>query len=161
MESTRLQVYAPDVENKLSPIHLLPCKIDYDGLAKVDSYFMVDQLSIREPEADPKVLVAAFRGRRLLGESVPLPPGSGGYVVSENFDYDDLENKVGDEEDTFENLNAGQGKRFFQVEGRFDAITHWHQDTMPPRVDGLVPRVMNYIKLARVLHGPMDELESH
>ena len=51
---------------RLTP-HLLPCEIAYTGPAPVSTYFKTREA------AEPEQQEAHFRGRRLLGKSLPLP----------------------------------------------------------------------------------------
>ena len=113
MDSTKLQVYEADLESKPQDVHFLPFRIDYDGPAKVNSYFIVENLTTRDAQADPKTVVAAFRGRRLLGEKLELPAGSSGYLINENVDFDE----EGEGSDT-DQAEESQGRRILQVQGR-------------------------------------------
>ena len=53
-------------QQRVTP-HLLPCEIAYTGPAPVSAYFKTHEA------AEPGHLEAHFRGRRLLGKSLPLP----------------------------------------------------------------------------------------
>ncbi len=61
-----------DVENwtKSSEIHLLPCKISYDGMANVKSFFSSSILN--SENADSEVLESSLRGRPLHGVKINL-----------------------------------------------------------------------------------------
>ncbi len=63
----------PEPSSSDSRVHLLPCKIDFDGPAPVSSYF--------KPSGD----TAFFRGRELKGKVVEVPAGmTGASVVRTN-----------------------------------------------------------------------------
>lgn len=66
---------AEEAEKLSSEVHFLPCNILYDGPAPVESYF--------HPKHDQTTgeLIANFRGRKLVGEVVELPPNTEGTVV--------------------------------------------------------------------------------
>jgi len=150
METTKLRVYEADLESKPIDVHFLPFKLEYDGPANVSTYFIVEKLTTRDADADHNTLVAAFRGRRLLGETLELPKGSAGYIVSENFEFDDQE-----EEDSNEGC-ASQGRRFLEVQGRFTQVTHWDHDVRPSRSEGIVPKWLETLNIARAVHGSED-----
>ncbi|KAJ1425495.1 ribonuclease H2, subunit C [Ochromonadaceae sp. CCMP2298] len=64
-----------EVGEAQSSLHLLPCDIDYDGPAPVNSFF---QMQVSERGARGKArgaveLVGAFRGRELVGAQMSLP----------------------------------------------------------------------------------------
>jgi len=57
-------------------VHHVPCRIRYDGPAKVSTYFTPARAA-----SGPSV--AHFRGRELAGHACPLPPGVSGVVFRE------------------------------------------------------------------------------
>ncbi|CAG8493382.1 1573_t:CDS:2 [Ambispora leptoticha] len=82
-------------------LHLLPCHIDFEGPAKVNSYFLIEQLVNREIDASKKpdsnetesaslssppianTLCSSFRGRKLIGHEVVLKDGYEGFIFKE------------------------------------------------------------------------------
>lgn len=54
-------------------VHLLPCNIEYEGMAPVKEYFVIE-----EENTDAKI--AHFRGRELRGKTIKLPNDFIGYV---------------------------------------------------------------------------------
>jgi hypothetical protein len=58
-------------------VHHIPCRIRYDGPAKVSTYFTPTRA------ADGAPGVAHFRGRELAGHASPLPAGVSGVVFRE------------------------------------------------------------------------------
>ena len=51
-------------KEKFSVMHLLPCDIDYNGTAPVNSFFQVKREEVR----GQKIMKSHFRGRELIGE---------------------------------------------------------------------------------------------
>ena len=135
-----------DPESIPQQIHFLPCKIEYEGSAPVDRYFLVDPLTSRDAEADPNVLVSTFRGRGFLGATEKIPEGAKGLIVSENFEFPDYEEKEDEEDD-----EARNGQRILQIEGMFESLTYWNHDVIPKN-DQHVARWMDSIRLARIVH---------
>ena len=105
----------------LSVIHLLPCSIDYDGSAPVNSFFHVAQ------EADG-TLTSHLRGRELKGKV---------YTLEKSTATDPLTAKNGTEVDvphreSVVGLCIGQSADSkWTVEGHFAAIRVWEHDTLP------------------------------
>lgn len=126
-------------------VHVLACKIHHTGPAPVDEFFKVARLADRqllegEERGEDEVLVATFRGRRMLGRREKLPQGVFGLICRDGGD--------GGGGDNDDNNNLRQ----LQVESNFDAITYWKQDLLPRREEESVPVWLDFIKLARVLH---------
>lgn len=111
---------------KTSIVHLLPCRIDYNGPAPVDSYFQVKKI-----DGDDTILTAQLRGRELKGRNIPLTSNklcegvcfgakfcssSGGH----NHDNDLILANATDSE-----LKA------WMVEGKFESINIWQHDIVP------------------------------
>ncbi len=63
-----------------SSVHYLPCQIAYDGPCPVDSYFKV-QVGTPGTSNTPEMLASSFRGRKLVGQNIPLPSGTTGLIV--------------------------------------------------------------------------------
>ncbi|KAM9178049.1 ribonuclease H2 subunit C [Mergus octosetaceus] len=89
---------------------LLPCRVGSDGPAPVGAF-------LRAQQGPGGELWASFRGRRLGGREVPLPPGYRGELLRR-------EPPPGDEEDPKE--------QWVTVTATFGAITEWGADTVPP-----------------------------
>jgi len=156
--TTTLQLSSYDLlETPPSDVHFLPCKIDYEGPAPVDKYFLVEPLEKREPgTADPDLLVANFRGRRLLGRKEAIPSEAYGVIVAADYEFDDESQSDKDSGSVDEYLNGfgdegSNSRRILRVEGMFKEITHWQQDQAPSG-EHHVPKLLEFVKLARVLH---------
>ena|SRR5437667_11413117 len=65
---TKIQLNPSSVEKEVA-VHVLPCHIAYDGPSKVSHHF--------KPRVDPAnqtISVCCFRGRKLCGRTISLPP---------------------------------------------------------------------------------------
>jgi len=109
-------------------VHQLPCKIEHDGPARVDVFFKVT-------EEHGKPLEAGFRGRRLLGAKAKIPDGATGLVL----------NQAWNEEDDSPGMH---------IVGKFNEIHHWQHDAVPSNADSSVHKWMEWLLLARSIHGP-------
>uniref|UniRef100_A0A2P2J5V1 Uncharacterized protein n=1 Tax=Rhizophora mucronata TaxID=61149 RepID=A0A2P2J5V1_RHIMU len=70
--------FVSDVPNLTGEVHLLPCAIKYDGPSAVSHYFKPKPTGI---EVDGLTMEEAyFRGRKLDGVTLPLPPTYSGIV---------------------------------------------------------------------------------
>ncbi|KAM3719624.1 Ribonuclease H2 subunit [Dirofilaria immitis] len=81
--------------------HSLPCKIEYDGPARVSQYFIIEEL-----EDDKKI--ATFRGRILNGIQQQFPGGYRLYVAVEKGSKDN--------------------SRVFEVIGSATSFMRWEYD---------------------------------
>ncbi|XP_058678362.1 ribonuclease H2 subunit C [Ammospiza caudacuta] len=120
------------------PVQLLPCRIQHDGPAPVAAFLRARP----GPDGD---LWASFRGRRLGGRELPLPPGYTGAVLRGG---EPGETPLGD-------TQAGSVTSV-TVTGTFGAITDWGGDTAPPPGRGLA-RALQWGPLAQSLHAPVTE----
>ena len=69
MPDGSIVILPSDTPSATSQAHLMPCDIQFNGSAPVSVYF-------KPTETD-----AAFRGRKLQGMELPLPPGYSGAVL--------------------------------------------------------------------------------
>ncbi|CAB4022296.1 Ribonuclease H2 subunit C [Paramuricea clavata] len=119
--------------SEVSNVHFLPCKIQHNGEAKVDEYF---QCSIKgEPDGKQQV---SFRGRILQGETMNVPEGYYGYVLTED------RKPVTDEED-----------RSFKVSNKFSKFTYWNlEDT--PSLNDKIKKAMQWVNISSAIHGRVE-----
>src|SRR5436309_12715883 len=66
--STKIQLNPSSVEKEIA-VHVLPCHIAYDGPSKVSHHFKP-----RIDMADKTISTCCFRGRKLCGRTISLPP---------------------------------------------------------------------------------------
>ncbi|CAG9532059.1 unnamed protein product [Cercopithifilaria johnstoni] len=100
--------------------HLLPCKIKYDGPAKVSQYFITEELG------DGKK-VATFRGRILNGVKQQFPDGYVLYAVVEKENRDN--------------------SRVFEISGSATSLMRWEYDRSTSYQSSLV-RAISYVNVA-------------
>ncbi|XP_054664320.1 ribonuclease H2 subunit C [Grus americana] len=94
-----------------------------------------------EAGTDPE-LWASFRGRRLGGRELPLPPGYRGVLLREG------EPPPGDEGDPQD--------QWVKVMGTFDVITEWGADAVPSPTAG-VALALQWGPLACAIHAPVSD----
>ncbi|CAL1536913.1 unnamed protein product [Lymnaea stagnalis] len=120
------------VNSKTETCHFLPCEIDFDGGAKVSSFFIK---TVSQEFSHEKHISATFRGRPLKGEEVELPTGYTGLVVKEHHKRST--------EDEDRNLAAIH---------RFDKFTHWNLDKTPTPDDS-IHRALQWVDISAALYG--------
>lgn len=101
----------------------------HTGPARVSVYFKVSEDASGKRES-------TFRGRRLIGRSVPLPPGYNGAVLQ-----DTKEGQVGETED-----------RRWLLKRTFEHLTYWQHDDEPHGSEPFF-KALRFASLADVLHG--------
>lgn len=138
------------------PMHMLPCSIQHNGPAPVSQFFQPSAkvFSAEDEAADAEVQVkeAAFRGRRLLGATVTVPPGFIGIVLESHQDQEHRETP-GDGNGTALPTENG-----WTVQSTFDAVTYWNHGTPPSRGDPL-QRCMAWLRLSQQIHSPVEEAD--
>jgi hypothetical protein len=75
---TSVKLNSKSIQTK-SKIHLMPCKISYDGKSEVQSFFTNSIVEAGES----KILENAFRGRPLNGLHLDLPESTIGLVLND------------------------------------------------------------------------------
>lgn len=138
--SINLNLQSLSTCNQTSGLHLLPCKIDFDGDAKVSNYFVssIRQEKKSDSESDLADKTASFRGRPLAGRAVTVPEGYTGLILKE-------EKRPFMEEDD----------RTLTISQKFDEYTYWNLDLATSGNDKVI-RAMQWIDLANVLHAPVS-----
>ena len=164
---TELTGFDSPVENE--GLHRLPCRIDYDGPARVSTFF---RPTAAASESGTTVGTgtgtmgddhhaggegglqweATFRGRRLVGVSTALPQHVTGLVVSREFGGVVEDPETGEETEV-ERIHASR---------RFDRLVHWHHEQVPRKAGSeagaaAVERWLEWMRVARVLHGDDDD----
>ncbi|XP_030511586.1 ribonuclease H2 subunit C isoform X2 [Rhodamnia argentea] len=132
----------PEPEVDLSGgAHLLPCTIKYDGPCSVSQYFKPRPTGM---EADGlAVQEAYFRGRKLQGAAVPLPPGYSGFVIGKKTIGETSGSEISEG-----NLN------FWEMKAKFGSVTYWNHDCLPSQDDAFL-RSFHWISVAEALHKPV------
>ena len=121
MEDTTCLVNDP----KSSIVHLLPCNIHHDGPAPVKNYFQTKHVT-KKQNTNKEYLVSNFRGRRLEGLNVPLPPSTVGCIVHTNRTDKNLE-----------------------VHSTFNSLTVWEHDHVPS--EEVMNNSLDYFEIANIV----------
>ncbi|CAH0698186.1 unnamed protein product [Spodoptera exigua] len=109
--------------------HYIPCKIDSDGPANVEKYF-VPYIVDKDGE-----LTASFRGHSLDGKKMTLPEGYRAVTVTET-----------------KRPLAEDAERKFLVTGGFKEFTYWNWDQKPTKNDRM-ERAFDWIDISDAIHG--------
>ncbi|XP_040399772.1 ribonuclease H2 subunit C isoform X1 [Cygnus olor] len=126
---------APGAARERLRAQLLPCRVGRDGPAPVGAF-------LRAQPGPGGELWASFRGRRLGGRELPLPPGYRGELLRREPPPGD------DEEDPKE--------QWVTVTATFGAITEWGADAVPPPAGGLA-QALQWGPLAHASHAPVPD----
>jgi hypothetical protein len=106
-------------KKNLSTLHLLPCSIEYDGTAPIDSFFKITE--------DKKGnLKSHFRGRELKGKNLLIDPSSS--VLP---DADAANPPLKKSKPVIGLCVGDKGNKNWIVEGSFTSINVWEHDTSP------------------------------
>lgn len=116
-----------DVCKSESVVHRLPCNIEYNGVANVNSFFKVETTNKRHREHD--VVTSRFRGRKLNGVTFSLPPEVIGLTTT---------------------VQTEEGKKCFKVDGKFRKVTIWEHDRPPDLTD--MDDAMLWMEIAKRVH---------
>ncbi|XP_015173712.1 PREDICTED: ribonuclease H2 subunit C isoform X1 [Polistes dominula] len=123
-----IQMHVQDVDQEESTIHLMPCKIHFDGPANVSSFF---QPFIHE--TDNENCSISFRGRPLQGKKIQIPKDYKGIIF--------FEHKKPAVEDIQRNLYSNSF---------FSEFTYWNYDKIPSKNDALAG-ALDWIDIAEVV----------
>ncbi|TPX44389.1 hypothetical protein SeMB42_g04338 [Synchytrium endobioticum] len=122
------------------PLHLLPCRIDHNGEAQVDKYFIITPdtyLSSHSdgPKVDETVYESAFRGRKLRGRRLYMPEQYEGVVFEEQASATDL-----------------NSNRIWKASSSFDSMMVWNHDDIPSVSSEGAMMALSWAEVADVLH---------
>lgn len=126
-----------ETAKECNQMHLLPCRVEYNGTAEVAKYF---HSSVRDDENEQ--LTASFRGRPLNGQALRLPAGYTGFVLKES------RRPFVEEEDR--NVN---------ITHKFKELTYWNLDKTTSVNDNL-QRALGWAAIAKAVHGQADDENS-
>jgi ribonuclease H2 subunit C len=130
-------------------VHHLPCQIKYDGPADVAGFFRVEPLArgaAAHREAG-ETLVSTFRGRRLLGQEVPLPAGCDGLVLVPRSGL--LGRKRARGEAEADESEAAEEE--WECQAVFESISFWNYDRAPAETDE-ARRWLDWLSVADAIH---------
>ncbi|XP_059257541.1 ribonuclease H2 subunit C [Mustela nigripes] len=143
-------------------LHLLPCEVQVNGPAPVERFFTP---AIRQC---PDGLEVSFRGRRLRGEEVVLPPGLVGYVtvmeekgevpVGKDFSEGSSNDDEREEQELAEPPEALERDfdQFIGAAASFSRFTLWGLETIPGP-DAKVRGALTWPSLAAAIHAQVPE----
>ncbi|XP_039100776.1 ribonuclease H2 subunit C [Hyaena hyaena] len=141
-------------------LHLLPCEVLVNRPAPVECFFTP---AIRQR---PDGLEVSFRGRRLRGEEVVVPPGLVGYVMEEKGEVlvgkdPSVGSSNDDEPEQQELVEPPEAlerdfDRFFGATGSFSRFTLWGLETIPGP-DARVRGALAWPRLAAAIHAQVPE----
>lgn len=117
-------------------VHLMPCKVHYDGEAKIEEYLQPSTSKGQEGSGHCK---ASFRGRILQGETIGFPSGYCGYVLKEE------RKAITEDED-----------RVFKVSEKFSRFTYWNLEDKPTANDKII-KALQWIDVSSAIHRPVKE----
>lgn len=109
-------------------LNSIPCKVNYNGVAKVSSYFNATK-EIHDDD-DGKNQTASFRGKRLTGTEIKLPDGYSAYVV-----------------DIGKTKNSADAEMKPEIIGNIKSICYWNYDCSPSPKD-TIPKAVAWLKIA-------------
>ncbi|XP_077718565.1 ribonuclease H2 subunit C isoform X2 [Canis aureus] len=139
-------------------LHLLPCEVLVNRPAPVDRFFTP---AIRQ---DPDGLEVSFRGRKLRGEEVVVPPGLVGYVMAMeeqgevSMEKDFSEGDEREEQERAEPREALERDfdQFIGAIASFSRFTLWGLETIPGP-DAKVRGALTWPSLAAAIHAQVPE----
>ncbi|XP_021540724.1 ribonuclease H2 subunit C [Neomonachus schauinslandi] len=141
-------------------LHLLPCEVLVNGPAPVERFFTP---AIRQ---GPDGLEVSFRGRRLRGEEVVLPPGLEGYVmvmeekgeVLLGKDFSEGSSKLREQQELAVPPEALERDfdQFIRATASFSRFTLWGLETIPGP-DAKVRGALTWPSLAAAIHAQVPE----
>ncbi|XP_050231380.1 uncharacterized protein C12B10.15c [Mercurialis annua] len=140
-EAGIINLTAKQHQNLTGHIHHLPCCIKYDGPCAVSHYFKpkstgikVDGLNVEE---------SCFRGRKLQGATISLPPGYSGYIIGKKCLQKRKASDLSERDSNYWEMNA-----------KFENLTYWNHDSMPSQDDTFL-RSFHWLSVAQALHKPV------
>ncbi|GAV64362.1 RNase_H2_suC domain-containing protein/PP2 domain-containing protein [Cephalotus follicularis] len=129
-----IEMKKKSVANLTGGVHHLPCRIKYDGPSSVSHYFNPKPTDVEVEGL--KVEEAHFRGRKLLGATLPMPQGYSGFVLGKK--------SLGVKKAS--DVSEGVGN-IWEMNAKFGNITYWNHDTLPSQNDSIL-RSLHWLAVA-------------
>ena len=123
-------------EKSDSIVHMLPCKIEFDGPAPVNAYFHMNKkprTSNNKSVSTQNNLESHFRGRKLEGVEFELP-----------------KNIIGMYTHTSQNISH-DGTADINIEGTFHSINVWEHDRPPTTHIAQLEECISWFELAEAV----------
>ncbi|KAJ7552670.1 hypothetical protein O6H91_06G063800 [Diphasiastrum complanatum] len=125
------------------PVHLLPCCIAHNGDAPVSDFFKPKPTDLNADGLEVKE--AAFRGRKLLGCTLHIPPEYCGFVLEKD------PNNVNSVVSHRGGSNGDEDIDLWRTRALFHDITYWNHDITPSSADPL-RRCHEWLNLSSSIH---------
>jgi len=128
----------PKFSQMSNEVHLIPCKILYDGTAKIEEYFYSNKMQFKAAnESSPEILSATFRGKPLLGAEITLPRSYSLYSM------------------TFNKESSNDETPYMKVpiiesQHKVDKFIYWNFDSEPNSKDA-VQKAVGWITVAEAI----------
>ncbi|WCJ28480.1 hypothetical protein M5689_010177 [Euphorbia peplus] len=123
-------------------LHRLPCCIKFNGPTDVSQYFKPKSTGMEGQGF--RVEESYFRGRKLLGATLPLPPRYSGFVLGK---------KNAQKRKATESCEQNYSDRW-EVNAKFENITYWNNEGLPSQDDTFF-RSFHWLSVAEALHKPI------
>eukprot|EP00741_Cyanophora_paradoxa_P008500 tig00001336_g8225.t1 len=121
--------------------HRVPCIIKHDGPASVSTFFLLEQ-----GEGASGIIDAEFRGRQLRGRQLQLPSSYAGVLL-------DVRRSEGSEGSSQSEAPASCSD--VRVAARLSSIS-WYTHDIEPNESDPTPRALEWIDMARAVHGAVS-----
>ncbi|KAI1487708.1 ribonuclease H2, subunit C [Biscogniauxia mediterranea] len=151
------KVASAESVDKKAQLHLLPCRIHYDGDVNPSDTFW------NPSQSEDGTKTAYFRGRKLDGKTFKLPEGYYGTVAEksdpkpEQRGGDEMTDDVEIQEDPNDQLEVGD----MHGKAVFDEITIWgHETSADASEDPYIRGMEEWITFAEQIHSYPPEAES-
>lgn len=112
-------------ENEVE-FHLLPCKIDYNGPAKVSGYMLIDK-----DESCKGSFTSTLRGRGLLGKDLE---------IGEKFKYSTI------------SIKKQSDSEGWKLDKKASKLTVWQHDQRPSYLNSAAMSAPAWIELSNAIH---------
>ncbi|XP_065634905.1 uncharacterized protein LOC111993128 isoform X2 [Quercus suber] len=107
------------IEDLSGKVHQLPCSVKYNGPSSVSQYFKP------KPTPTTGIQESFFRGRNLLGTTLPIPHPYSGFVIGKK---SFVKRKASD-------MSEEKNSSCWEVKAKFQNLTYWNHDTLPSHDD--------------------------
>ncbi|KAK7844633.1 uncharacterized protein LOC111993128 isoform X1 [Quercus suber] len=126
------------IEDLSGKVHQLPCSVKYNGPSSVSQYFKP------KPTPTTGIQESFFRGRNLLGTTLPIPHPYSGFVIGKK---SFVKRKASD-------MSEEKNSSCWEVKAKFQNLTYWNHDTLPSHDDAF-SRSFHWLSVAEALHKPV------
>ncbi|TPX68207.1 hypothetical protein SpCBS45565_g03250 [Spizellomyces sp. 'palustris'] len=119
-------------------LHLLPCQIDYDGEAAINSFFIVKP-EAQVAQTNQVTYQSTFRGRGLRGVEVKPPSRYEGAIYRESRPPPDIKEE-----------------RYLSLSGSFNSLTTWGHSELPTPFSNNFLKAMTWLDVTEDLHAHVE-----